>query len=148
MDEFSIPDGVRDRLDLVGQTIVYAISPDKVDGFSDLELALLKQHGPNFFKVLEGRGLPSDFSKHFKNDVIPDIERVRRDGVAREAVRDRILGIINDPKELDALYRPGGTTYSDILHDAARHVQTGAFRTSANPGEFPRAMRAGRNRRM
>jgi len=148
MEDFAIPEGVRDRLDLVGETIIYAISPDKVDGLSDLELGLLKAHGTSFFKMMEGRGLPSGFAKHFHNDVLVDIEKVRRDEVARAAVRERIRGIISDPKELDSLYRPGGTTYSEILHDAARHAETGMFRTPAQPGEFQRANRAGRNRRM
>lgn len=140
--DVEIPDEVRERLDLVGESIIWAISPDLVDGFSDVEVRVFKEYGPSFFRVLEGRQLPPGFSRHFKDDVLPDIEKVRRDAVARDAVRREIRAILDDPARMDQLYRPGGPTFSDILHKGANHVDTGMFRTPAH-----RAERAGRNRR-
>ncbi len=127
--EFDLPDRVRDQLWNVGELIIFAISPDKADGLSDAEMAILKKAGPPLFSLLEGRGLPNGFSSHFSGDVIPDLERIRHDAVAREAVRDEIRRIMQDPEEMRRLYTGKGTTFSDILHTGARHVNEGMFRT-------------------
>jgi len=133
-EEINIPDRVRDQLWNVGEIIIFAISPDRADGLSDAEMEMLKRAGPNFFSLIEGRTLPEGFSEHFRDDVIPDLERIRHDAVAREYVRNEIRRIMQTPSEMAKLYRPGGITYSDILHNGARHVNEGMFRI---PGKRP-----------
>jgi len=162
VEEFEISPEVRERLELIGELIIFGVSPDKADGLSDAEMRLLEQHGPGFSALLEGRGLPPGFAAHLMKDVIPDMQKVRDDPAAREEVRLTIARYLNDPRKLDSLYRPGGDTYSDILNRAANG--NGMFRETAHSGTgsamnpshvidnvmpigFERAPRAGRARR-
>lgn len=162
MEEFEISPDVRERLELVGELIIFGISPDKADGLSNAEMRLLEMHGPGFSALLEGRGLPRGFAAHLMKDVIPDMQKVRDDPVAREEVRLTIARYLSDPRKMDTLYRPGGDTYSDILNRAANG--TGMFRETSHHGSggagnalpvvdnvmpigFERAPRAGRARR-
>jgi hypothetical protein len=147
VEEFVIPDEVRNVLPAVGGAILLGISPDKADGLSDAEMRELERMGPGFFSLLEGRQLPEGFAKHFRDEVLRDMRLIRQDPAAREAARREIQRVLVDPQLRDQLYRPGGPTFSDILQDEARKANGGFFRTPAKPGERQRAARAGRNRR-
>lgn len=156
VEEFSIPDEVRNMLPYVGGSIILGISPDKADGLSDIELRELERLGPGFFSILEGRQLPHGFAEHFRDEVLRDMRAIRNDPAAREMVRKEIQRILADPELRDRLYRPGGITFSDILEKGAARAHGGFFRTPAQQGEaekirtgmdFARSPRAGRNRR-
>lgn len=121
-----LPENVRVAgLTVVGDIIYLAISPDIADGLSDAEFESLKELGPAFFELYmltdrlgampEGAKLPPGFAEHFKNDVLPNIEKVRNDPSAREQVRSEIRDTLKSPAKLDRLYREGGDTYSDML---------------------------------
>jgi len=156
MAEFEVPDLIRDSgLVGVGNIIYSAVSPDVLDGLSDSEFAILQKQGVDLFYLMElgkragAPGLPVGFAKHFKDDVIPDIAKVRNDPEMRDEVRLRIRELLNNPKRVHDLYRDGGETYSQILRDATlgvRSVPIGST-TLMSEGMFRRSPRAGRNRR-
>jgi hypothetical protein len=147
MEEFTIPDEVRDLLPGVGGSIILGISPDRADGLSDAEMAALERFGPGFFSILEGRQLPEGFAQHFKDDVLKDMKLIRNDPHVRDIVRKELFRYLNDPKLRDTLYTRGGPTFSEILESNARHAHEGMFRTPARPGEMEKATRAGKNRK-
>lgn len=146
MDEFTLPEGVRAMLPMVGESLILAISPDKADGLSDAELALFRAAGPKLFEVLEGKALPHGFSVHFKDEVIRDISKVRDDPAVRDSVRSELLAVLRDPEKMKSLYTPGGDTFSDILNRGATRgtEQTGMFRESGSAvGRIRRRMNGG-----
>jgi len=111
-------------LGLLGGLIYEAISPDLVDGLSDVEFQVAKDALPKVLPLLERRQgsaiprqfqLPSGFAAHYSRDVLPDLERIRNDAVLRERTRGDLAQVFNSEGEIKALYRPGGQTYSGIL---------------------------------
>lgn len=137
-----IPEVAREAaLTEVGALLYLAASPDLVDGLSDVEFQILKEHGPELFQLYEllGRGniipegyrLPSGFAKHFEKDVIPDLEAVRSNPAARDEFRSSLRGILSDPRGVESLYRPGGKTYSGELATARKdNVNSGFARAT------------------
>jgi hypothetical protein len=139
--QIGIPEPIRDiALAGVGGVLYIAASPDIADGLSDAEFQVLKSVGPAYFEIGEKFGrvggstsgftLPPGFAKHFKEDVLPDLEKVRSDPGARAEFRSSLRDILGSPDQLSRLYREGGRTYSEELHKAAAGTTNtrGAFR--------------------
>jgi len=139
-----IPEAARNAaLAAVGSALYLAASPDMVDGLSDAEFKVLKNLGVPYFDIMEkvairgpgipeGYGLPTGFAKHYGEEVIPDLEKVRASPHAREAFRREVRAILGDQSKLDKLYRPGGTTFSEELRKALKSEQSSGFARTAN----------------
>lgn len=133
-----IPEGVKDvSLAGVGALLYLAASPDIADGFSDEEFKLLKENGPAVFQLYELMGrsglipknlqLPAGFGKHFGDEVIPDLETIRKNPHMQEEFRASMRGIFAKPGKLKNLYTSKGTTYSDELSKVAGSNRKGRF---------------------
>jgi len=120
----------------VGSALYLAASPDEFDGLSDAEYELFRTRGVDAFNVFEKLGrvgapeslrLPEGFTQHFKDEVLADLEIIRKDPAKREEYRAAIRGILDNPSQLNQLYRGGGLTYSGLTSRIAGTHRSGKF---------------------
>lgn len=141
-----IPEASRNAaLAAVGSALYLAASPDMVDGLSDAEFNVMKEAGVPYFEIMEkvaqrgpgvpeGYGLPKGFAQHYRDDVIPALEKVRANPQSREYFRKEVRGILGSQQRLQNLYRRGGQTYSEELEKAAKHGEQSGFARNAGRG--------------
>lgn len=141
-----IPEAARNAaLAAVGSALYLAASPDMVDGLSDSEFKVMKDVGVPYFDIMEkvslrgpgvpaGYGLPKGFAQHYRDDVIPALEKVRANPHAREYFRKEVRAILGSQSRLNNLYRPGGQTFSEELIKAANMGTQSGFARSPGRG--------------
>jgi hypothetical protein len=120
----------------VGASLYLAASRQEFDGLSDAEFDIFRNQGVEGFRVLELIGklgvpenmrLPTGFTEHFKNEVLPDLQIIREDPEKAARFREELSKVLHDRGSIKSLYREGGITYSQILTDVAGTKREGRF---------------------